>query len=71
LVIRYMEAMQDPVISTILIAGLVVSIPANIIANFLYAVVLLQRKPMRNYIAVWLPICNFLFFIFQLYMFLR
>lgn len=69
--IRYMHAMQDPVISTILIAGLVISIPANIMANFLYAIVLLQKKPMRNFVPVWVAICNFLFFIFQIYLFTK
>jgi hypothetical protein len=70
-VIRRMHAMQDPVISTILIAGLVISIPANIMANFLYAVVLLQKQPIRKFIPVWVAIWNFLSFICQIYMFVR
>lgn len=69
-IIRYMHAMQDPVISTILIAGLVISFPANVIANFLYAVALLRRQPIRKFIPVWVAICNFLFFIYQIYMLL-
>lgn len=71
MVIRHMKAMQDPVISTILIAGLVISLPANVIANFLYAIVLIKRKPLRNFIPVWVAICNFLFFMYQIYMFIR
>lgn len=70
-VIKHMEAMQDPVVSTILIAGLVISIPANIMSNFLYAVLLLQKKPLRNFVPVWLAISNFLFFIFQTYLFIK
>lgn len=71
LAIREMEAMQDPVVSTILIAGLVLSIPANVMTLFLYAVVLIQRKPIRNFIPVWLAISNFLFITFQIYMIIR
>ena len=54
--------------SIVLVAGILLSVVANALANLLYAIVLLRRKPLSHFVPVWLALINFLFLILQLYL---
>ena len=67
--------LKDPpegeVISIIIVLGYVFAGIVNIIVNFCYAVRLILRKPLKEFIPVWLMIANFIFLIPQLILFLK
>lgn len=67
--LRYLPQMDyGPVISTIIIAGLILSFVMNALVNILYALVLLRRQPLKEKVPVWLAVINFLFLIPQIYL---
>ena len=67
--LRYLPQMDyGPVVSTIIIAGLIMSFVVNGLVNILYAVVLIRRQPLREKVPIWLAVINFLFLIPQLYL---
>ena len=69
---RYLPAMPlEFVTSTILIAGLVLSFVMNGLVNILYATLLVRRRPIADYVPVWLATINFIFLFLQLYLVLK
>ena len=56
--------------STVLITGLVLSFIVNALVNLLYAMLLIRRKAISDFVPVWLALINFLFLILQLYLIL-
>ncbi len=69
--LRYLPPMPyGSIVSTIIIAGLVLSFIMNAIVNILYAAVLIRRQPLRTRVPVWLAVINFLFLILQFYLIL-
>ena len=68
-VMRYLPALPpQSFASTVIIAGLVLSFVMNGMVNIMYAILLVQKRPLRMYVPVWLAICNFIFLIFQFYL---
>jgi uncharacterized membrane protein YozB (DUF420 family) len=66
---RFFPALPyDAFVSTLIIAGLVLSFIFNGLVNLLYAWLLLRRKPLADHVPVWLAAVNFLFLIFQVYL---
>jgi hypothetical protein len=57
-------------VSTVIIAGLVLSFIINGLVNAWYAAVLLRRQSLPTHVPVWLAVINFLFLILQLYLIL-
>jgi len=67
--LRYLPAIEyGTVVSTIIVAGLVLSFIVNGLVNILYAWLLVRRRPLRQYVPVWLAVVNFLFLIVQIYL---
>lgn len=67
--LRYLPPIPyGSVVSTIIIAGLILSFVVNSIVNIWYALVLVRRQPLRKVVPVWLAVINFLFLIVQLYL---
>lgn len=62
---------KGEIVSIIIVLGYVLAVFVNVIVNFCYAVRLLARKPLREFIPLWLMIANFIFLIPQLILFLK
>jgi hypothetical protein len=58
-------------VSIIIVLGYVLAVFINIIVNFCYGIKLLLRKPLKQFIPLWLMIANFIFLIPQLILFLK
>jgi len=67
--------LKDPpkgeLISIIIVLGYVMAVIVNIIVNFCYAIRLIFRRPLKEFIPIWLMITNFIFLIPQLILFLK
>jgi len=71
LVMRYYSFVSSHDLqSTILVAGLVLSVVINGIVNIIYAVLLIKKSKLGTYVPIWLATINFLFLIFQFYLIL-
>ena len=71
LVMRYYSFVSSRDLqSTILVAGLVLSVVINGIVNIIYAVLLIKKSKLGTYLPIWLATINFLFLIFQFYLIL-
>ncbi len=62
---------EGDLISLIIVIGFVFSFIINQIVNICYAINLLLKKPIRNFIPTWLMIANFLFLIPELILLLK
>ncbi|HYF31044.1 MAG TPA: hypothetical protein VD993_07990 [Chitinophagaceae bacterium] len=68
-IMRYLPAMpQYSFVSTVIIAGLVLSFVVNGLVNLAYTYLLVRRRTLSMYVPVWLAIVNFIFLILQLYL---
>jgi len=71
LVMRYYSFVSSRDLqSTILVAGLVLSVVINGIVNIIYAVLLIKKSKLGMQVPIWLATINFLFLIFQFYLIL-
>jgi len=71
LVMRYYSFVSSRDLqSTILVAGLVLSVVINGIVNIIYAVLLIKKSNLGMQVPIWLATINFLFLIFQFYLIL-
>ena len=69
---RYLPPMQQGhIASTVVILGIGLSVILNVIINFFIIVLLLQRKPVKEYVPLWLVVANVLFLIAQLILLLK
>lgn len=69
---RYLPPMQQGhIASTVVILGIGLSLILNVIINFFIIVLLLQRKPVKEYAPLWLVVANVLFLIAQLILLLK
>ncbi|NII29545.1 hypothetical protein HB364_30985 [Pseudoflavitalea sp. X16] len=69
---RYLPPMQQGhIASTVVILGIGLSLILNVIINFFIIVLLLQRKPVKEYVPLWLVVANVLFLIAQLILLLK
>jgi len=62
---------EGEIVSIIIVLGYVLAVFINIIVNFCYGFRLLLRKPLQQFIPLWLMIANFIFLIPQLILFLK
>ncbi len=69
---RYLPPMQQGHIgSTVVILGIGLSVILNVIINFFIIVFLMQKKPVRDHVPVWLIVANLLFMIAQLILLIK
>ena len=52
--------------STLIITGSVLAILINSLLVLLYIILLITRRPIKNYVPAWLVITNFLIFVLQI-----
>jgi len=71
IVLRIDHPPDGELISLMIVIGFVLAVVINVIVNLCYGIALLRRKPLRNFIPLWLIIANFLFLIPQLILLLR
>jgi len=67
----YIFVPKGQVESTIIIAGLVLSLLVNGLVNILYGILLIRKIPLQQVLPVWLAVINFLFLVPQFYLILR
>ena len=71
-IIRFVPALKEAFfVSTIVIIGLVMSIVINVMVNLFCLVMVMTRKPLRQYVPMWLMITNFLFFVIQVILLIK
>jgi len=71
-VIRFVPALKEAFfVSTIVIIGLVMSIVINVMVNLFCLLMVMTRKPLRQYVPLWLMITNFLFFVIQVILLIK
>jgi hypothetical protein len=69
---RYLPPMQQGhIASTVVILGIGLSLFLNVIINLFIIVLLLQKKPLKEHIPLWLVFANILFLIAQLILLLK
>jgi len=69
---RYYPGLQSgPMLSTVLILGLLIAFLLNIIVNIIILIFLLQRRQVWKHFPGWLIIVNFLFLLPQLILFVK
>lgn len=69
---RYLPPMQQGhIASTVVILGIGLSVILNVIINLFIIAGLLQRKPVKEYVPLWLVLANVLFLIAQLTLLLK
>jgi hypothetical protein len=65
------EPPKGELISIIIVLGYVVAVFVNILVNFCYIIMMIFRRPLKEFIPQWLMIANFIFLIPQLILFLK